>query len=212
MKDCIDAYNRGNKHDGVFKIDIPVIGFSKVRCDMETSPGGWIVFQRRVDASVDFFRTWKEYKEGFGDLSGNFWLGLEKLHQLAAPGRGVTLRVDLKYMDFPGEIKYAEYKLFEISDEQDGYRLKIGGYSGNVRNSLASHNNMKFSTKDVDWDLAGDNCASYYKGSFWYNKCYNAHLNGIYPTDNAQNDTYISWMTPSRLFGGIVFSEMKIRV
>ena len=208
----MDAYKRGNKLDGVFKIDIPVIGFSKVRCDMETLPGGWIVFQRRVDASVDFFRTWNEYKEGFGDLSGNFWLGLEKLHKLAAPGNGAHLRVDLTHMDNQGGTSYAEYTLFEISDEQDGYRLKIGGYSGNVRNSLAAHNNMKFSTKDHDLDLRNDNCASICKGAFWYNKCYNANLNGIYPPDNAHNSTYISWMSSSRSFGGIVFSEMKIRV
>ena len=212
MKDCIDAFKRGNKHDGVFKIDIPVIGLSKVRCDMETSPGGWIVFQRRVDASVDFFRTWNEYKEGFGDPSGNFWLGLEKLHHLAAPGNGAHLRVDLKHMDNQEGTSYAEYKLFEISDEQDGYRLKIGGYSGNATDSLAFQDNMKFSTKDHDSDTLGDSCAINYKGAFWYKNCYNVHLNGIYPPDNAQDDTYISWMTPSRLFGGIVFSEMKFRV
>ena len=212
MKDCIDAYNRGNKHDGVFKIDIPVIGFSKVRCDMQTSPGGWIVFQRRVDATVDFYRTWNEYKEGFGDLSGNFWLGLEKLHRLAAPGNGAHLRVDLKHLDHPGELLYAEYTLFEISDEQDGYRLKIGGYSGNVKDALAFHNNMKFTTKDNDLDSFSENCASSFKGAFWYKNCFKANLNGIYPPDDAHDYTYISWIMPNRAAGGVVFSEMKIRV
>ena len=211
MKDCRDAYNKGNKHDGVFTIDIPVIGPSKVRCDMETSPGGWIVFQRRVDASVDFFRTWNEYKEGFGDLSGNFWLGLEKLHQLAAPGRGVTLRIDLKHMDLPGEIRYAEYSLFEISNETEGYKLKIDGYSGNAGDSLTYHNDMNFTTKDHDLDLSSRNCASHYKGAFWYKDCYAAHLNGIFPPDSAKSETYISWNTAITRFGRILFSEMKIR-
>jgi len=33
------------------------------------------VFQRRRDGTVDFYRTWTEYSEGFGYPGGEFWLG-----------------------------------------------------------------------------------------------------------------------------------------
>lgn len=178
---------------------------------MTTPHGGWVVIQRRIDATLDFYRTWEEYREGFGDLNGNFWLGLAKIHQLAAPGKGTALRIDLKHMDYPGEKRYAKYNIFAISDETDGYRITIGGYSGNAGDSLTSLNKMPFSTKDRNNLHSKSNCAVVDNGAWWYKNCSGSNLNGIFPQDDREESVFISWNSWTGSNGRIVFSEMKIQ-
>ena len=96
-------------------------------CDQTTAGGGWLVFQKRLDGSVDFYRGWNEYKRGFGSLTGEFWLGLDKIHSLTTSGR-YKLRVDLE--DSAGNTSYAEYDSFEVSSEGEKYQLSVGSYKG----------------------------------------------------------------------------------
>ena len=100
---------------------------------MTTDGGRWTVFQKSLDGSVDFYRGWESYKNGFGDLKGEFWLGNDNLHRLTAAD-DVMLRGDLE--DFDGNITYAEYTTFNFADEGDKYRLLIGGYSGTAADSM----------------------------------------------------------------------------
>ena len=53
-----------------------------VYCDMKNHGGGWTVFQRRTNGKVDFFRDYKQYQYGFGDVQASYWLGLDALHGL----------------------------------------------------------------------------------------------------------------------------------
>ena len=103
---------------------------------MTTDGGGWTVVQRRLDGSVDFYLGWESYKNGFGNLNGEFWLGNDNLHRFTTT-YDVMLRVDLE--DFHGEITYAEYTTFKVADEADKYRLLIGGYSGSAGDSMTYH-------------------------------------------------------------------------
>uniref|UniRef100_A0A8C0FSM8 Fibrinogen C-terminal domain-containing protein n=1 Tax=Bubo bubo TaxID=30461 RepID=A0A8C0FSM8_BUBBB len=71
--DCASIYYNGVRQSGVYSI-VPSLGGMPVEvlCDMDTEGGGWTVIQRRQDGSVDFNRTWNEYKEDTtGSMSGD---------------------------------------------------------------------------------------------------------------------------------------------
>ena len=126
-KNCADTYNAGERYSGVYKIKPDASGIIEVFCDQTTAGGGWLVFQKRLNGSVDFYRGWTEYKRGFGFLTGEFWLGLDKIHHLTS-SRKYKLRVDLE--DFSRQITYAEYDLFEVASEGEKYNLSLGSYAG----------------------------------------------------------------------------------
>ena len=81
---CAELYKSGKKVSGVYKIDPDGLGEFEVYYDQTTACGGWTVFQKRMDGSVDFYRGWDDYKRGFGKLTGEFWLGLDKIYRLTA--------------------------------------------------------------------------------------------------------------------------------
>ena len=89
---------------------------------------GWTIFQRRIDGSEDFYRNWTDYKNGFGNLTGEFWLGLDKIHRLTQSGQNV-LRVDLE--SFENETRFAIYEKFFVGNETQHYILNVGQHKGN---------------------------------------------------------------------------------
>nr|KAI8736545.1 Fibrinogen C domain-containing protein 1-like; partial Resistant factor [Biomphalaria glabrata] len=148
----------------------------KVMCDTKTDGGGWIIFQRRINGNVDFYRGWKEYRDGFGDYNiGEFYLGNENIYMLTSTGQ-YNLRIDLKYEN---KAFFAQYSSFKILSEKEKYKLNIGVYSGNAGDSFSRHNNSFFSTFDRDNDEHSSNCAVSYTGAWWYHSpCHSCNLNG----------------------------------
>ncbi|XP_048243737.1 fibrinogen C domain-containing protein 1-like [Haliotis rufescens] len=178
--DCASILKEYPKaEDGVYRIKpSDEQGSFKTYCDMTQHGGGWLVIQRRVDGLEDFYRTWFEYMDGFGNLTGEFWLGNEKIHRLT---RQTTyeLRVDLTFLD--GKTAYGHYNNFRLANMSNFYRLAVSGFSGNAGDSLAGHNGMRFTAKNLDLDThKTKNCAVSYHGAWWYKACYNTNLNGIY--------------------------------
>ncbi|UJR14816.1 hypothetical protein I4U23_001803 [Adineta vaga] len=185
--DCDDILHQqpSNISEGIFRIKPRSSSQSfDVKCIFENNTG-WSVIQQRMNGTVDFYREWKEYKDGFGDLQTEFWLGNEKIHQLTKQEKYV-LRIDLKPWD--ASILIAEYGRFMLDNENENYKLYISDYHANIStagDSLSSAwdtaNGASFSTYDHDSDkLFYDNCALIYHGAWWFTNCFQSHLNGIY--------------------------------
>ena len=183
-------------------------------CDMTTDQGGWLVFQRRQDGSIVFFRNYSQYTNGFGDVSKEHWLGLELLHQLSTKYT-VKLRVDLE--DWEGNKAYATYSEFSVGDAASGYRLSVSGYSGTAGDSMITrHNGMKFATYDRDQDVAdSENCAVTHAGAWWYRACHHSNLNGLYKHGRVPSTGYaytVDWYTWKGYYYSLKRTEMKIKL
>ncbi|XP_071943682.1 angiopoietin-related protein 2-like [Antedon mediterranea] len=148
------------------------------------------VIQRRQDGSVDFYRNWAEYKEGFGNVNTEFWLGNEQINRLTADG---SFELLIEMTDHLDDMKFARYSHFRIDTEDSNYALNISGYTGTAGDSLAVHNGEQFTTKDRDNDKHSGNCAELYKGGWWYNRCGDSNLNGLYLTPGTDDSKGISW-------------------
>lgn len=177
-RSCQEILDSGYNKSGIYEIH--PYGSNKpfsVLCDMEIKGGGWTYIQKRFDGSQDFFLGWREYKLGFGDLDGEFWIGLENIHQMTAFEVNELL---IELTDRDGKKGYAQYTVFAVGAEKEGYNLKdLKGYTGDVGDALTPHNGYKFTTKDVDQDAnAGSNCAILYEGAWWYTGGHTSNLNG----------------------------------
>lgn len=124
----------------------------RVVCDGLTQNGGWTIILRRQDGSVSFNRKWNIYKRGFGDLDGEFFLGLEKIHALTAE-KSQELLVVVK--NFAGVVYQQTYEKFAIGDESESYMLNtLGASNATAKDMLRRHHGMLFSTRNRDNDRA----------------------------------------------------------
>ncbi|CAL8318557.1 unnamed protein product [Lota lota] len=183
-RDCSEYNVLEERKNGVYRVTPEARnGTFEVFCDMESYGSGWTVIQQRVNGSVSFNRTWLEYKKGFGNLRGEFWLGNDHIH-LLTKAKDMVLRVELE--DFEGVREYAKYDQFYVANEFLRYRLSVSGYSGTAGNALSfnkhfNHDQKFFTTPDRDNDMyPSGNCGAYYSSGWWFDACMSANLNGKY--------------------------------
>ncbi|XP_012665305.1 angiopoietin-2 isoform X3 [Otolemur garnettii] len=178
-RDCAEVFKSGLITNGIYTLTFPnSTEETKAYCDMETGGGGWTVIQRREDGSVDFQRTWKEYKMGFGDPSGEYWLGNEFVSQLTNQQRYV---LKIRLTDWEGNEAYSLYEHFYLSSEELNYRIHLKGLTGTAgKISSISQPGNDFSTKDADNDKCICKCSQMLTGGWWFDACGPSNLNGMY--------------------------------
>ncbi|XP_035666582.1 fibrinogen-like protein 1 isoform X2 [Branchiostoma floridae] len=183
FEDCAALYPHlsaiSTTQNGVFYIKPQSVPDQfEVYCDVTTDGGGWTAIQRRFDGRVNFNRNWADYKNGFGRVTGEHWLGLDKIHALTTQG---SYELYVEVGDWEGNFAYAIYDTFSIGDEGTEYRLDIGGYSGDAGDSMSDSDGRRFSARDVDNDaMLATDCAQRNSAGWWYYRCADSTLNGPY--------------------------------
>ncbi|XP_013400372.1 microfibril-associated glycoprotein 4 [Lingula anatina] len=164
--DCQSAFDQGMKKPGIYTLQPEDSQYGFVAyCD-----SGWTVLQRRFEGKVDFYRDYGDYLAGFGNVSGEYWIGLEAMHMLTA-ARPMKLRVEAQ-ASF-GKWYYAEYDNFKIEDEANHFRISVGTLSDtNYKDGLEPYDGLEFSTLDKDYDSwYYGSCAGLYRGGWWFGNC-----------------------------------------
>ncbi|KAJ8388440.1 hypothetical protein AAFF_G00133160 [Aldrovandia affinis] len=209
FRDCYQVRQAGHTTSGMYLLKVD--GSERLIqawCEHGLDNGGWTVFQRRKDGSVNFFRNWENYKKGFGNIDNEYWLGLENIYNLGKQG-DYRLLVELE--DWVGKKVYAEYSSFHLEPESEFYRLRLGAYQGNAGDSMTSHNGKQFTTLDRDKDAFSGNCAHFHKGGWWYNACGQTNLNGVWYSGGVYRSKFqdgIFWAD----YGGGFYSLKTVRM
>ncbi|EDS38900.1 conserved hypothetical protein [Culex quinquefasciatus] len=193
-------------------VSVPVVcetnssSFSNIESD--TAGGGWLVFQHRLDGSVNFGRSGSEYRGGFGtvDPRSEFWLGLEVLHQLT---KNAHYELVIELRDENGRYGYARYSQFVVAGEADRYKLTtLGTFTGTIGSRLENSRDEAFYARDdVKGGGGSSSCGWDHGGGWWYYNCQDSMLNGPYKRDGSTQKG-IFW---KEFADAATYSRMMIR-
>lgn len=162
----------------------------QVLCNSQLAGNGWTVIQRRINGEVDFYRSWDEYKRGFGNATGEFFIGLERLHHMT---KDTPQQLYVWLEDFSNNTRCASFDDLKIGSEQEAYALlSLGKHQGTVKDAMRLSRGQKFTTFDRDNDADElNNCAELRHGAWWYDHCGYRYANWSNFKSNIYVQTYI---------------------
>ena len=196
-KDCYDlkCFGISTGKDGPHTIypgtaDLPEL---QVACDQETDGGGWIIYQRRLDGSVNFTSNWDDYKSGFGTIGDDtteMWFGNENMYRLLQAYGSTECELWVEVQAFDGDLCSAKCYPFQVSTEATGYTISWTTIDNtsvpDISDDLNFSNNKPFSTFDRI-STGQEGCMKDYRGGWWYAKCLRIFLNGEYIAEETFN-------------------------
>ncbi|KAH9509012.1 Techylectin-5A [Bulinus truncatus] len=183
-------------------------GEAKYLCDTKTDGGGWIVIIRRVNRDTLFNnRTWSQYKQGFGHVCSDYYIGNNFISNITNLGK-YEMRVDMVYQS---RHYFAYYRDFSISNEESNYTLHLDGYTGDAGDDLKYVNHIMFSTPDRDNDLQPEgSCSKEYNTGWWFKDCHAGLLTGDF-TRGRRFGEGVVWPSLTGYYRNLGMVEMKIR-
>lgn len=202
--DCLSLRKSGIHTDGVYELSLDGGTYVKAWCDMTTDGGGWTVIQKRVSNS-SFAKTWREYKEGFGDTD-NYWIGNDNIHALTTDCDNQLYFNLFGSKDMP---IYAFYNQFSVADELSGYKLTLGSYSqgrSNTDYDFFNSDGRKFHTYDNDDDKSCSKNGG--KAGWWFRGCHEGNPNGRYLDEYSVGNTW-GWGGNSKIKTSLIMVRRK---
>ncbi|XP_030839768.1 angiopoietin-related protein 2-like [Strongylocentrotus purpuratus] len=180
----------------------------------------YVIIQRRTHLSVDFNRSWIDYLNGFGDLHGDHWLGLQKILRFTQNGNktrswkimvtfedgeviGATFQARI-YADFTGSFWHFNYEGIHFNSTWRFHLRAPGIYP------FATLGTYMINSSDSSL-LSGEiSCPVICGGGWWYNtaqyRCL-GNINGILSAStNEGTERSCGW--PKR----VVKTLLKMRV
>ena len=176
MQNCGQLHALGETETGVHKVrpNPEVENDIFVYCDHDTERGGWLVLQRRsANGDLNMTQSWDMYTDGFGNVSTEFWIGNKYLSQLT---NHTAYEIMFLFKRANGSVlKKTKCDAFNVSSEEENYRLELGTCEGPDAEILKFSNWTEFSTWDKDNGVSSLNCTSEITG-WWFGSC-NSYIN-----------------------------------